>query len=90
MKRLHAIVHGRVQGVFFRYSTRKLAQKLKDVTGWVRNNRDGTVEVVAEGPESSLLTLLDFIQHGPKYATVTKVDSYWEEYSGEFKKFRTA
>jgi acylphosphatase len=90
MKRLHAIIYGRVQGVFFRYSTRKFAHKLGDVTGWVRNNRDGTVEVVAEGSETSLLALFEFLQHGPKHAVVKKVENYWEEYRGEFKKFHTA
>ena len=48
MDRLHAIIHGHVQGVYFRQTTQQTAQKL-ELTGWVRNNADGTVEVIAEG-----------------------------------------
>ncbi|MHA1145928.1 MAG: acylphosphatase [Candidatus Helarchaeota archaeon] len=87
MKRLHVIVYGKVQGVFFRHNTKRFAMSLKDVTGWVRNNWDGTVEVVAEGPEKSLRKLLDFLRRGPRYARVTHVENRWEEYKGEFDKF---
>ncbi len=69
---LHAIVHGRVQGVFFRASTQKVARRL-GVTGWVRNCSDGTVEVMASGDEAALQNLLAWLHQGPPMARVTQV-----------------
>ena len=56
MKRIHVIISGRVQGVFFRYNTNKVANKL-GLKGFVRNLSDGCVEVVAEGSEDKLKEL---------------------------------
>jgi acylphosphatase len=84
--RLRAIVHGRVQGVSFRYYTRQQAQQL-DVTGYVRNRWDGTVEVVAEGSRQSVDQLLSWLHRGPSMALVEKVDAQWLPCAGEFQRF---
>jgi acylphosphatase len=85
--RLHAIVHGIVQGVNFRYYTRLRAEAL-GLSGWVANRPDGTVEVVAEGPYAAVEALLDFLQQGPPAARVDYVETYWEKPTGEFRGFR--
>ena len=84
--RLHAIVHGRVQGVSFRYYTQKRAQEL-GLTGYVRNVWDGTVEVVAEGERAETEGLLAFLRVGPRAAFVTAVDVRWPLPTGEFSRF---
>ena len=86
--RLHAIVSGRVQGVNFRYYTSHEAQRLH-VTGWVRNNADGTVEVMAEGPREQLDQLLTFLHEGSPAAEVKEVREHWHDATGEFTDFRT-
>lgn len=85
--RLHAIVHGIVQGVNFRYYTRLRAEAL-GLSGWVANRSDGTVEVVAEGPRAAVEALLDFLHKGPPAARVDYVETYWERPTGEFRGFR--
>lgn len=72
MKRITAIVHGRVQGVGFRYSTQREAQRL-GVTGYVRNQPDDTVEIVAEGTAAQLEALIAWAHQGPPNAQVTQV-----------------
>jgi len=84
--RLQAIVHGRVQGVNFRYYTQLRAQEL-GVTGYVRNKWDGTVEVVAEGEREAVEKLLEFIKLGPRGALVRRVDRQWQDPTGQFKYF---
>jgi acylphosphatase len=69
-----AMVSGRVQGVFFRQSTRQQAQKL-GITGHAINLSDGRVEVLACGSEDSINQLLTWLDHGPEMAMVTKVES---------------
>ncbi len=85
-ERLHAIVHGIVQGVNFRYYTALEARRL-GVVGYVRNQWDGTVEVVAEGERSLLEKLLLFLHQGPRWAVVERVDVQWQEATGEFRRF---
>jgi acylphosphatase len=84
--RLQAIVHGRVQGVNFRYYTGLQAQEL-GVTGYVRNKWDRTVEVVAEGERGAVEKLLEFIKVGPRGALVRRVDSQWQDPTGQFGYF---
>lgn len=84
--RVRAIVEGRVQGVFFRYSTCEQADKL-GVTGWVMNRRDGGVEIVAEGTQQAVGALMQWCRHGPPGARVTDVKIENEPYSGEFQFF---
>jgi acylphosphatase len=86
--RLHAIVHGLVQGVNFRYYTEQEAHRL-GITGWVMNRRDRTVEVTAEGTKSALDALLSWLHQGSPSSRVDKVDSSWNPASGEFTEFTT-
>jgi acylphosphatase len=85
-RRLEAIVHGYVQGVGFRWSTRDVARRL-NLRGYVRNCWDRTVEVVAEGPERTLRELLAFLEVGPSAASVDRVDANWLPGRGEFYGF---
>jgi len=85
--RAHLIIEGRVQGVFFRDSTRREATEL-GLCGWVKNRFDGNVEVVAEGPKEKVETLIAWCHHGPPIARVTKVHEIREDYTGEFDSFR--
>jgi acylphosphatase len=84
--RLHAIVHGRVQGVNFRAFVVEHGTSTR-VKGWARNRWDGTVEVVAEGERQQLERLLAALHQGPRMANVTRVDVDWQPASGEFSSF---
>jgi acylphosphatase len=84
--RVHLIIHGNVQGVFFRASTRDTASTL-GLKGWVRNMPDGNVEAVFEGPVVKIHDAVDWCRHGPPGARVTKVDEKWDDYIGEFRTF---
>ncbi len=81
--RLHAMVTGRVQGVYFRSFVQQQAAEL-DLTGWVRNRWDGSVEVTAEGPRPKLDQLLQVLREGPPAARVEDVDFEWLQGTGEF------
>ncbi len=85
--RAHVLISGMVQGVSFRYYTRELAQQL-GVHGWVRNTHDGRVEAVFEGEKDAVERVLNFCNHGPSGATVSKVDVEWENYRGGFSDFK--
>ena len=85
--RLHAQVYGRVQGVNFRYYTQLEANRW-ELTGWVSNRFDGSVEVVAEGEKAALQKLLTFLHRGPPSARVDRVQADWAKASGEFTRFR--
>lgn len=78
MKQINATVYGRVQGVFFRDTTRREALRL-GLTGWVKNERDGTVSVTAVGPESDLKRFIEFLHHGSPQAQVSGVEVSWSE-----------
>jgi acylphosphatase len=86
MKQLEAVVHGQVQGVSFRYYTKREALRL-GVTGWVANQRDGTVKVVAQGSDEALAQLISFLHQGPTMATVNKVETNWVAPSKRFARF---
>ncbi len=73
MSELHVAVRGRVQGVGFRWFVRERARRL-GLTGWVRNARDGSVEVAARGPADSLRLLAEALRDGPDAAFVESVD----------------
>jgi acylphosphatase len=79
--RKRVVVHGSVQGVFFRDTTRRLAQQ-HGVAGWVRNNRDGTVEAVFEGDEGAVERLVAFAREGPRGAQVDRVEVLDEDPEG--------
>lgn len=76
------IVRGRVQGVYFRDSTRRLARE-HDLAGWVANRGDGSVEAVFEGEEGSVEALVAFCRHGPERAAVSSVEVMSETPQGE-------
>ena len=84
--RAHAIIKGRVQGVFFRMETREAAEQ-RGVTGWVRNKSDGTVEAVFEGEKDSVDAVVQWCKHGPAAAKVEDVELNWQTYDGEFTGF---
>ena len=71
--RRRVVVHGFVQGVFFRDTTRRLADR-HGVAGWVRNTWDGTVEAVFEGDEEAVERLVSFMGEGPRGARVDRVE----------------
>lgn len=81
MIRRRVVVHGQVQGVFFRDSTRRLAQQ-HGVAGWVTNRWDGTVEAVFEGEEDAVERLVAFCREGPRGAQVESVDVTEEQPEG--------
>ena len=85
--RLHAFLKGNVQGVGFRYFTRQTAQE-NNLTGWVRNLRDGRVEVMAEGEHEDLNQFLVRLRKGPISADVNNIDYEFNEAQGEFNTFR--
>jgi acylphosphatase len=72
VRAIRATITGRVQGVGFRWATRRTAAAL-GLSGWVRNRADGTVEVQAQGDEEAVVDLLRFLHHGPPGAMVTSV-----------------
>jgi acylphosphatase len=84
--RAQVIISGRVQGVWFRGTTREVAQEL-GLTGWVRNRYDGTVEAVFEGEASKVRRMVAWCYRGPRMAQVESVDLKWLEATGEFAGF---
>lgn len=69
----HIVVSGRVQGVGFRYYTVRVAD-CYGITGWVRNNYDGTVEILAQGPENMMKDFILKIKNGPITSEVTSIN----------------
>lgn len=86
MKRVHLVISGYVQGVFFRASAQGAARSLK-LTGFVRNLPDGSVEAVAEGEEPMLNRFLEWCRKGPPGARVANVSVTWEDAQKDFKGF---
>jgi len=86
MARLHLIVSGRVQGVFFRHSARDAADD-EGLTGWIRNLPDGAVEVVVEGPSQNLVRFRDWCAVGPDGAHIQEVVELPDRETGEFRDF---
>ncbi len=84
--RVHLIIEGRVQGVWFRESTRLRATEL-DIKGWVKNKKDGSVEIVAEGPDENMHKFIDWCHDGPPYAVVTRLTQTAQEFKSEFSSF---
>lgn len=86
MERVNIIVFGDVQAVGYRFTAIEIARDL-GLTGWVKNNSDGSVEIVAEGEEEKLKDLISWTRKGPPFAKVDKVQFDWEEATGEFSSF---
>lgn len=85
-RRVEAQVHGRVQGVGFRYFVQREARRL-GLRGWVRNLRSGAVQLVAEGPEADAEELIATVQKGPPMSHVERVDARWKRPEGTFAGF---
>jgi acylphosphatase len=85
-KRIHVFYSGKVQGVGFRFSAEETAKRL-DVVGWVKNLRDGRVEVTAEAEEQALNRFLKEMQSGPMRSFIKDFEVIWQEPTEEFKEF---
>ena len=72
MPTIHLRIEGKVQGVFFRASAKKIARKLK-LTGWIKNTKDGNVEVIATGNQEPLQEFIHWSKKGPENAMVENV-----------------
>jgi acylphosphatase len=84
--RAHVVVTGRVQGVGFRFSTVDQARRL-GVHGWVRNQADGSVEVLVEGERAVVEGLVRYLHRGPPGARVDDVVLRWEAHVGDLGPF---
>jgi acylphosphatase len=78
MPRVHVIVRGQVQGVGYRWFAVRRARE-RQLTGWVRNRPDGSVEAEAEGSRSELEALLADLRRGPSHASVSTIESWWSD-----------
>jgi len=84
--RVHIVVSGRVQGVFYRSETQEKAKDL-GVFGWVKNLSEGRVEAVFEGERDKVEQMVEWAKKGPSGAIVNDLNVVWEEYQGEFSNF---
>jgi acylphosphatase len=82
----HCLISGRVQGVFFRASTRQMAEPL-GLSGYVRNLPSGQVEAVFEGPKGTVEKAVEWCRQGPPTARVSGVDVNWSAADGQFQGF---
>jgi acylphosphatase len=85
-RRAHLVFEGRVQGVFFRASTQRIAREMQ-LTGWVRNLKDGSVEAVVEGDERAVEELVARLKVEVRAADVERVKVVWSEAEREFRAF---
>ena len=86
MKHVHMIIHGRVQGVGFRFSAKQKAKEFQ-VVGWVKNKQNGTVEVEAEGKVEQVDAFIEALKHGP--STYSKVTDIYVTHLDEVEGFKT-
>jgi len=86
-KEISIKISGRVQGVFFRWETMRLARRL-GLAGWVSNESDGTVKIVAQGAEDKLKEFIEWVRRGPKYARVENIETNWNQPKENFADFR--
>lgn len=84
--RLHIVIEGIVQGVFFRASTIEESSKL-GLTGWVKNCSDGRVEAVFEGETDKIEQIVEWCKKGPPGAVVSNVETIWEQATGDYDSF---
>jgi acylphosphatase len=85
-KRAHVFVSGKVQGVYYRATTREEAQE-RGVEGWVKNLEDGRVEAVFEGESDDVQDIVEWCHEGSSAARVDDVEVQWKEATGEFDGF---
>lgn len=86
MKQAHVFISGFVQGVGYRAYVRSKARKI-GLCGWVRNLSDGRVEVVLQGEDGKINSLLKLLKKGPFFANVTDIVVDWEEKTVQFDEF---
>lgn len=86
MDQVHLVVKGRVQGVFFRRSTQEKAKELK-LVGWVKNLKDGNVEILAQGDKNKLEELVAWANEGPAESHVREVQTLWQPCTKEHDDF---
>jgi len=86
MTRVKLVIRGRVQGVFFRQSTKEMAERL-GLTGWAKNCPDGNVAAVFEGEKQSVEAAITWCRQGPPAARVSDLDVEWQEFREEFSDF---
>lgn len=86
MIRVHLRISGQIQGVFFRRSAKLEAEKL-EIVGWIRNNADGSVEVMAQGPNETIDKFIAWSKKGPPFAKVEKVEVEWLSENQDFDHF---
>jgi len=85
-QRVHLLVNGKVQGVFFRQALKVVAKK-NNVLGWVRNLKDGRVEVILEGDNKSINSVIEWTRIGPANSRVDDIEVNNEEFKNEFSTF---
>ena len=85
-QRVHILVSGKVQGVFFRQALKVVAKK-NNVLGWVRNLKDGCVEAILEGDNKSINSVIEWIHIGPANSRVDDTEVSNEEFKNEFSTF---
>ena len=85
-KCVHVFVTGRVQGVFFRQATKVIAIK-NNVTGWVRNLDDGRVEILIEGENKSVDSVIEWCNYGPANSRVDNIEVNNEDHTNKFESF---
>lgn len=84
--RVHIIPHGRVQGVSFRFNT-KIRALMNNLKGYVKNNSDGTVEIISDGEKENIKKLISWCNKGPFMARVDDIEVEWLKYKDEFTTF---
>ena len=82
----HVRIHGKVQGVGYRFFATRVARRL-GLKGFIENNRDGTVEATVEGEKTAIDEWLEELKEGPRYAEVTKIDQETKDFSGKLPDF---
>ena len=86
VKRVQVTIHGDVQGVGYRYTAIEIARDL-GLTGWTKNDPDGSVEIIAEGEKENLQNLITWAKKGPPLARIDRIEEEWQEATGEFDEF---
>jgi len=82
----HIRIHGKVQGVGYRFFATRVARRL-GLKGWIRNNRDGSVEAAVEGEKATIDEWIEELREGPRYAEVTKVEQDSKDFTGRLGDF---
>ncbi|PYQ59647.1 MAG: acylphosphatase [Acidobacteria bacterium] len=82
----HIRIHGKVQGVGYRFFATRVARRL-GLKGFIQNNRDGSVDATVEGEKSAIDEWIEELKEGPRYAEVTKIDQETRDFSGKLPDF---